>query len=403
MNASERRAGTGPRPVFGFFLISLFAASSFGQDIYWAEFKPGSCSSILVRRTLIGSTTIDNLVDSTDNANRKVRLDALARQIYWTEGSKVRRANLDSPGIAEIVSVAAPLRLSGFTLDLVNGKIYWIEGANTFPCANPNCPRINRANLDGSNIELVLAFPVGSFNLSDIAVDAAAGKVYYADRSFSPFISRVNFDGTMVEPLLTTSVGGANAIALDVAGGKMYWIEAEGIIPGNSRIRMGNLDASSPQDIVAFIASRPRPKSLALDSACNRLYWTFAGFCPNDTGDIRRTNLTTMAEEVLFAGLAGETNGIAVDAGADSDADGTPDCNDGCPSDANKIAPGECGCGVADTDSNADGVPDCSAQPPPQQPLPAACCAPTTPAALMVAPLLLLGLKRRVRRLMRRQ
>lgn len=44
----------------------------------------------------------------------------------------------------------------------------------------------------------------------------------------------------------------------------------------------------------------------------------------------------------------------------DSDNDGTADCNDGCPNDPNKTAPGTCGCGVADTDSDGDGVPDCN-------------------------------------------
>ncbi len=43
----------------------------------------------------------------------------------------------------------------------------------------------------------------------------------------------------------------------------------------------------------------------------------------------------------------------------DSDNDGTPDCIDGCPIDPNKIAPGSCGCGIADTDSDNDGTPDC--------------------------------------------
>ncbi len=44
----------------------------------------------------------------------------------------------------------------------------------------------------------------------------------------------------------------------------------------------------------------------------------------------------------------------------DSDSDGTPDCNDGCPGDPNKVAPGTCGCGVADTDTDSDGTPDCN-------------------------------------------
>ena len=47
-------------------------------------------------------------------------------------------------------------------------------------------------------------------------------------------------------------------------------------------------------------------------------------------------------------------------ADTDSDGDGTANCNDGCPTDANKIAPGICGCGVADTDSDGDTIVDCN-------------------------------------------
>jgi FG-GAP repeat/Thrombospondin type 3 repeat len=45
----------------------------------------------------------------------------------------------------------------------------------------------------------------------------------------------------------------------------------------------------------------------------------------------------------------------------DSDGDGTRNCDDDCPNDSSKIAPGVCGCGVADTDTDtdADGLSDC--------------------------------------------
>jgi hypothetical protein len=47
-------------------------------------------------------------------------------------------------------------------------------------------------------------------------------------------------------------------------------------------------------------------------------------------------------------------------ADTDSDLDGTADCNDGCPSDPLKVAPGLCGCNVADTDTDMDGTPNCN-------------------------------------------
>jgi hypothetical protein len=43
----------------------------------------------------------------------------------------------------------------------------------------------------------------------------------------------------------------------------------------------------------------------------------------------------------------------------DGDADGTPDCNDLCPSDPSKVDPGSCGCGAPDIDTDADGAADC--------------------------------------------
>ena len=41
------------------------------------------------------------------------------------------------------------------------------------------------------------------------------------------------------------------------------------------------------------------------------------------------------------------------------DLDGAADCVDDCATDPDKLAPGECGCGVADVDSDADKVLDC--------------------------------------------
>jgi hypothetical protein len=44
----------------------------------------------------------------------------------------------------------------------------------------------------------------------------------------------------------------------------------------------------------------------------------------------------------------------------DTDSDGTPDCDDGCPNDPDKTEAGACNCGVPDDDGDGDGTPDCS-------------------------------------------
>jgi hypothetical protein len=51
-------------------------------------------------------------------------------------------------------------------------------------------------------------------------------------------------------------------------------------------------------------------------------------------------------------GRAGFGSGSPVADAGSASGDGTHDCSDGCPSDANKIAAGACGCGVGDTRDN---------------------------------------------------
>ena len=58
-----------------------------------------------------------------------------------------------------------------------------------------------------------------------------------------------------------------------------------------------------------------------------------------------------------FPNLDGDPYADCVD--SDIDGDGTPNADDGCPSDPNKITPGSCGCGQPETNSDGDGGPDC--------------------------------------------
>ena len=49
----------------------------------------------------------------------------------------------------------------------------------------------------------------------------------------------------------------------------------------------------------------------------------------------------------------------ACDPNIDRDGDGTPDCDDGCPDQPTKIAPGLCGCELPDDDASEPGVASC--------------------------------------------
>ncbi len=73
-----------------------------------------------------------------------------------------------------------------------------------------------------------------------------------------------------------------------------------------------------------------------------------------------QANLPLMTGVLAIAG--GDLHSVVLVADlADSDGDGVPDSEDGCPLDPDKSDPGLCGCGVSDAlDSDGDGVPDCA-------------------------------------------
>ena len=59
-------------------------------------------------------------------------------------------------------------------------------------------------------------------------------------------IQRANLDGSNIEDLVTQGLSGPAGIALDVAGGKMYWTNDW----STGKIQRANLDGSNVEDLV---------------------------------------------------------------------------------------------------------------------------------------------------------
>ena len=149
--------------------------------------------------------------------------------------------------------------------------------------------RIQRANLDGTNVEILVT---GLDWPSGIALDIAGGKMYWTDLRGTNKIQRSNLDGTQVENLVTNAdgVGAPRDIALDVAGGKMYW--TDGV---TDKIQRSNLDGTQVEDLVHIHS----PSGIALDVAGGKMYWTgWIGGCI-----IQRSNLDGTQVENLVTGL----------------------------------------------------------------------------------------------------
>ena len=65
--------------------------------------------------------------------------------MYWTDldTKKIQRANLDGSNVQDLVTRTQGLSLpGGIALDIAGGKMYWVDFGTE---------KIQRANLDGSN------------------------------------------------------------------------------------------------------------------------------------------------------------------------------------------------------------------------------------------------------------
>ena len=171
-------------------------------------------------------------------------------------------------------------------------KMYWTA---------EDPPRIQRANLDGSNIEDLVT--TGLIHPRGLALDLAGGKIVLGWTGATARLQRANLDGSQVEDLVTTGLSHPLSLALDAAAGKVYWLDHK-----TDKIQRANLDGSQVEDLVA---TERQPEGLALDVAAGKMYWMTVG-----TDKIQRANLDGSNIEVLVTtGLDGPS-GLALDLAA---------------------------------------------------------------------------------------
>lgn len=229
-----------------------------------------------------------------------IALDVQGGKIYWTnqrwgDGSKIQRANLDGSNIEDLIT-GLEERPTSIALDIAKGKMYWTEPA----WRGEETGKIRRANLDGSNIEDLVKskntedLPPGVLGPSGIALDVPGGKMYCTT---DYRVMRSNLDGSNAQYL--RKLPGGEGIALDIAGRKIYLTT-----DSSPRIQRSNLDGSSIEDLITGLED---PRGIALDVAGGRMYWT-----DRDTNKIQRSNLDGSNVQELLTGLDTPT-GIALD------------------------------------------------------------------------------------------
>lgn len=202
---------------------------------------------------------------------------ACADGIYWSDGTRIRRAELDGSNVQDLV--VGLVNLSSMALNVAAGEMYWVDrGAN----------KIQRANLDGTDVQDLVT---GLSTPEGLTVDLVGERLYWTvigDSGVSDGkIQRANLDGSGMEDVVT-GLWAPTGLAVDPDEGLLFWLHSIPSAAGYDKIQRANLDGSNVQDLLAPENDLWQAgNGLDVYPGVGRLYWTSHIL---DSGCIDRAN-----------------------------------------------------------------------------------------------------------------
>ena len=175
------------------------------SHIYWAEKEMhGNLKAYIYRMNRADENT-EEIVRGINFASG-LAVDESNGKIYWTSGlpARIQRANLDGTDIETIHSE----KHSYTGLDIHGSYLYWTQVSQR--------PKIKRSALGGAQIETLIEGP------RSWAVEEYNGKIYYTQQGDNT-IMKANLDGTGQEVV----VSGTDGWGMDVEGNHVYWMDRE--------------------------------------------------------------------------------------------------------------------------------------------------------------------------------
>ena len=211
--------------------------------------------------------------------------DGALTAFYLDVGGSVMAVDVATRAVRTVVEDAGQ-GPDGIAIDEELGHIYWTGmGA---PAQNNGFVR--RSDLDGSNVAIIVP-PGGTYTPKQLRIDPENEKLYWSDRE-GMRVMRANLDGSEIETLVTTGTTASDrrdssrwcvGIALDVAGGYVYWSQKGPDNGDVGSIRRAPLafpageDSGSRSDIEVLLAGLPEPIDIDLDLESRTIYWTDRG------------------------------------------------------------------------------------------------------------------------------
>jgi DNA-binding beta-propeller fold protein YncE len=242
----------------------MVAAGAHAQYVVWLD---ADFAAPVLRRASPSLTGITSLGLPAGTLPEGLALARVSGQLVWTQAAWTN-AGLQKGSLS--LSSFAPLAggwsvLHGIAENPVNGQLYFTSSNLTLASS------VYRCESDGSAATTLVSYGAAR-NLRGIAVDGAAGKMFYADFDHSTILS-ANLDGSGVVPIANLAAGsGPWGVAVNPATQFVYWCEY-----GTGRIARSTYAGASQTTLFTGLAN---PTYLALDPAGGNLYWSEAGGTP---------------------------------------------------------------------------------------------------------------------------
>ena len=154
--------------------------------------------------------------------------------VYWADDDANNIQRVQANGTGHEVLLATQPLLRGMTIDAAAAKMYWSDNGAWTDTINKG--RICRANLDGSDVEVLYQTqhpPMSGAGdkLGMIALDVSADRVYFRENrgSADRCILRMNTDGSNVT-LLTSEAGLNDALEVDPLHEWLYYTDETTIL-----------------------------------------------------------------------------------------------------------------------------------------------------------------------------
>lgn len=199
--------------------------------------------------------------------------------IYWTNRGRglVERARYDGAEWKTLVAEAGG-NVRGIALDLADNRIFYNDNGGDV---------LYRLKLDGTGREAIFNTTngqPGSFP-ADLRLDLSKQLIYYCDQQKGEIV-RISTDGTRPKVIVQDNTFQPYYLDLDLAAGKLYWGDFDGVTANTGNVFRANLDGTDRETIVTGTLET---RAVCLDAAGAMLYWV-----NRNAGKIQRCPLSAL-------------------------------------------------------------------------------------------------------------